>query len=772
MRRPHHVVLIAVFALALFASPAAFAKRIALVIGIQDYTAAPKLRNAAADAALIAQTLRAAQFDVTLLQELTIADFPQALRDFAAKANGADVALIYYAGHGVEHLGANYLVPRDANFIDEFALESQGVPLDRLLRTTAGAKARVILLDACRDVPFPDMQSVHGTRSLIRGGLAKVELDRGLEPVRGGPAQSTFIGYATDPGAKASDGSGANSPYALALAKHLATPGTEFAVVYQRVVEAVYQQTQQRPWSNGSVLGELVLVPGTAPANVTTSTAPTVATAEQDYQTGLQLIRERKYSAAIAPLERAVAQGHAAAMSELADLFGSPGVPEDEARSLQLLKRAADLDYPEALWYLAMHYLSNEDGSPMSSRSLAVRDLESAEKVLRRLKSVAPSYSAVVDIFIDDISKSGNSDLPDVAKRRRFLDAVEPLVEQSEFFAAMTLFLLMEDPEQQDRARALPLAQKLADQGNTDGEYYLALCLASADCGVAPDSMRSWALMQSSAAGGHTQANRFAGQILMHGRANWGISKDAYRARAHLMFAADNGDGAAMLLLAQSMLWEPMNSADQEKGLEWLRKAADQKLPDALNLLALSYLEGRYGVGKDSAKGIELLQQAADSSPQGAFNLGENYHVGRYVEKNHRKARELFEKAAKANHPDAQNMLGAMASRGEGGLRLDRDVAKDWFGKAAANGSAEGKANLAQVLMEEKSTDYARIKQLLEEAVEGGASFALIGLADLHFYGLGVVPDRNRAIELLQSANSQGIPGAKERLQSLGMLAK
>lgn len=169
------------------------------------------------------------------------------LRVFARAAEGADWALVYYAGHGIERNGINYLVPTDATLETDRDIQFEGVPLDQVLSAVDGAsQLRLVILDACRDNPFANkMQRAGGSRSVGRG-LARIEPDPG-----------TLVVYAARAGQVASDGDGSNSPFAAAFVKSLAIPGIEVRKLFDVVRDDVMDATgkRQQPFTYGSLPG-------------------------------------------------------------------------------------------------------------------------------------------------------------------------------------------------------------------------------------------------------------------------------------------------------------------------------------------------------------------------------------------------------------------------------------------------------------------------------------------------------------------------------------
>jgi hypothetical protein len=207
--------------------------------------------------------LKGAGFDTVIArQDLGAAEMRRALRDFSDQVRGADIVVIYYAGHGLEVNGTNYLIPTDAVLERDLDVEDEAIPLDRVTQIVEPAKRlRLVILDACRNNPFlQTMQRTMASRSIGRG-LAKVDV----------LASDTLIAFAAKAGSIASDGSGSNSPYTSALLRHLATPGLDLRLALGRVRDDVLTSTggRQEPYIYGSLGGtEVALVPGVEPPPV------------------------------------------------------------------------------------------------------------------------------------------------------------------------------------------------------------------------------------------------------------------------------------------------------------------------------------------------------------------------------------------------------------------------------------------------------------------------------------------------------------------------
>jgi len=242
-------------------------KRVVLIIGNSNYENVARLANPANDAALMAETFKSAGFDkVDLRRDLKIADMRRALREFVDSAHEADVAVVYFAGHGIEVDGSNYLVPVDAALQRDVDIYDEALSLDRILVAVEPAKQlRLVILDACRDNPFSrSMKRTLASRAVGRG-LAKVE------PTN----RNTLIAYASKAGSTAADGEGKNSPFSAALAKHVTKPGLDLRKAFGYVRDDVLKSTsnRQEPYVYGSLGGDdLPLVPAAAVAPAAVAT--------------------------------------------------------------------------------------------------------------------------------------------------------------------------------------------------------------------------------------------------------------------------------------------------------------------------------------------------------------------------------------------------------------------------------------------------------------------------------------------------------------------
>jgi hypothetical protein len=337
MRRPAFRDLLLLSALLLsFQIPtshvASAESRVALVIGQSAYRAVPALPNAANDGKGMAELLGNAGFQVTAAPDLSQNEMRQAISDFAAKvaASGPDtVALVFYAGHGLQIDGENYLVPVDVDPKREADIPLQAVRLNDLMNTLGAlpTRMRIFMLDACRNNPFPALNQTAGH------GLAIVNTKAG--------APGSFISFSTSPGAEAEDGNGADSPYTTALLSVAKEPNLPIEEAFKRVRVAVYQATDGRqvPWESSSLTTPFMFVSsgtgaGAQPGAATPNPPATVTRTADDWR------KELKDKEAKVAYDLVVADNSVAAYEAFTTLFAqSPYTP----RARSLLERRKEM---------------------------------------------------------------------------------------------------------------------------------------------------------------------------------------------------------------------------------------------------------------------------------------------------------------------------------------------------------------------------------------------------------------------------------------------
>jgi uncharacterized protein len=465
----------------LLAGPALADDRIALVIGNGDYLHVPKLQNSVNDARKISDTLVGIGFEVTTLLDAPRDEIIDAMADFSFRSEVADLALVYYAGHGVAVEGRNFLIPVDALIRRNSELPSQAIDMNDLLASVDRArKMRIVILDSCRNNPFPgglESEPEVGARSVPQGSTgagdvapqaAARDLATGLAPAS--PDRGTLVAFAAKDGAVAFDGTTGNSPFALALADKLSQPGLEISLMFRQVRDDVMAATgnMQEPHTYGALSGVPFYLAGTEeerdaldaanPAEAWSRIKP-----EQEEQIavlaeagdpramlGLAYMRlfpeSPDYDAETAAiwLQKAVAVGSPEAEFELARLYENGiGVPADPVRALELYQSSAAQDFPDAVNELGFFTFTGSLGVPL--------DQTRALELFRQAADLdQPEAMFNVAGFIDDghIADAGPADAAAYLYRALRLGSekvLEALSTQSQSFKIETRKALQED---------------------------------------------------------------------------------------------------------------------------------------------------------------------------------------------------------------------------------------------------------------------------------------------------------------------------------------
>jgi uncharacterized caspase-like protein len=372
-----HRFVLALFLL-LMCQPAFAEKRVALVLSNSVYQNVAPLPNPVNDGALIASTLKDAGFDVVdFRRDLPAVETRRALRDFADRTRDAEIAVVYYAGHGIEVDGANYLIPVDARLERDTDVYDEAFSLDRILIAIEPAKKlRLVILDACRDNPFAKTMKRTVASRAIGQGLAKVE------PT----SPNVLIAYSAKAGSTAADGDGSNSPFTSALSKHLTTPGLDVRRAFGYVRDDVLKSTnnRQEPFVYGSLGGEDVpLVPALAKAAPAAPAPSPQADIRRDYELALQIGNKSALNAFLAQYP----DGFYASLAKLQ----LEKIAAEEARVAATEKaRAAEHERARLA----------AEGAQKAQQTKAAADAKAAEQAriaAERAKQVAQEQAAVAE---------------------------------------------------------------------------------------------------------------------------------------------------------------------------------------------------------------------------------------------------------------------------------------------------------------------------------------------------------------------------------------
>jgi uncharacterized caspase-like protein len=264
--------------LVLSAGLASAERRVALIIGNSTYKNVQPLANPAKDAAAVGALFKKAGFEVVESKlDLGNTAMRRAIREFTGTAKNADIAVVYYAGHGIEFDGTNYLIPVDAELASDVDVEDETISLDRVMRMLDPVKRlRLVILDACRENPFAKkMTRTIASRSMGRG-LAKIEVT----------TTDTLVAFAAKAGMTAADGTGDHSPFTAALLDTLATPGLDVRIAFGRVRDEVMKSTdnKQEPYVYGSIGGSTVALVSKPPEKQAPAAPAAADTLARDYE--------------------------------------------------------------------------------------------------------------------------------------------------------------------------------------------------------------------------------------------------------------------------------------------------------------------------------------------------------------------------------------------------------------------------------------------------------------------------------------------------------
>ncbi|WP_170976343.1 caspase family protein [Rhizobium sp. FKL33] len=627
-------------------------RRVALLIGNQNYEQTTPLRNPANDVELMRKTLKEAGFDdVMVAKDVDLAGMRKALRTFENKAEGAEVAVLYYSGHGMEMNGENYLIPTDAVLASDKDVEDEALSLSRAERSLNGAtRLKLMILDACRNNPFLEtMTRSVGSRAVSRG-LARVEPQ----------SVDTLVAYASRAGTVALDGEGGNSPFAEALARYIAQPGVDIRIALGQVRDAVMKATnrQQEPFVYGSLGGAQIFL-SIKQIDITINTGPV-----QDKQT----------------LETASA-----------------------AADWQNIKDLADKDLLEA-------FITKHGGDPVY-RMLAEKKIKQLQATQAKTEAAADQIAwealkgstdaAALKRFIERYPKSAfrreaeaalaSLAPPPVASSADALSASERdcqllagELQGASGFAGVYL-------DRIDAKRALTACAQAVNEKPSSGLYVNLLGRAyEADKNYVEAEKR----YREAADLGDMYGLANLGWLQVNGSVD---GADPAKGLEAFETAARAGNHFAQASLGQvyrdGLAGEPQ---DYAKSFDWYRQAADKGNASALGNLGWFYREG-VTVSQDYARSVDYYRRGAEAGDLASIAaLGYAAQNGLGMTRNYEEARKWYEKGANAGDSYSMASLGFLYDTGAG-VKQDYVEARYWYEKAANEGSAYAMGNLARL---------------------------------------------------------------------------
>ncbi len=559
-----HLIVAAMWAIAASSETMAETpeRRVALVIGNADYQHAARLANTPNDANLIADTLRSLGFTLVgdrALLNLDKAAFDKAIRSFREQLTGGGVGLFYYAGHGLQLQGVNYLAPVDANPTQaadaDFELVDAGVVLRQM--EASGARLNVMILDACRNNPF-------GGRGLrdAGGGLAQMKAPRG-----------TLISYATQPGNVASDGGlVGNSPYTKALAEAMRKPGLDILHMFNEVGLTVDRNTNgsQQPWVAISPIdGEFYFAGERQPPQVAvvTSVPEPAISAEEAFHRGREAEDRKDYGEAMRWYLKAADQENTKAPIFIGRLYAmGKGVPRDPAEAMRWLRKAADEADAEAQLEIGILY---EKGSGVP------QDHAEAERWFRnavaQFRKAADQGDALAQNHIGVIYANGWGVSKDYAEAMRWY---RKAADRGDAGAQYNIGVLygMGRGVSKDYAEAMRWYRRAADQGNAEAQYNIGI-LYSMGWGVSMDFAEAMRWYRKAADQGHAWAQYNVGGLYYTG---WGVAMDYAEAMRWYRKAAGQGHDRAQYQVGHLYDMGEGVATDYAQARYWYKLAAAQ----------------------------------------------------------------------------------------------------------------------------------------------------------------------------------------------------
>ena len=665
-------------------------KRIALVIGNSNYYNLSYLRNAQKDASDVADVLLSLGFDVLEAYETNFEELHTALNQFSELAKGYDAAMFYFAGHGLQDEGKNYLIPINAKLQYRSELRDFLHGDDVLQRMSATrAPTQLIFIDACRNA-----KSVWERSS--SEGLARME---------GGPG--AVIVFSTESGKVALDGEGENSPFAAALIKNLKLKKNSFLETLNSVVRDTYEATnhKQYPLQMGTPLTDFNFnPPSVAPKVQTTTPAVTHVDAEALNNQGLTYYNSQNYGEAMKYFRQAAEAGNASAQFNLGLLYDKGyGTTQNYAEAAKWYRMAAEKGNVSAqsglgyLYYngkgvakdnteaLKWYRLAAEKGNSAALNNLALM-YERGEGVNKDLNEALRLYQKAVDAGSETARK--NLELLQKSMAKPTATSATSASVNSETLANQGISYFTS----KNYAEALKYLRQAADLGNASAQHYLGY-MYEEGLGVAQNYSEALRLYRLSANQGFSSAQNNLGYMYEWGH---GVGKNEVEAFNWYRKAALQGDKVAQNNVAY--LFETGRGVIQnyEEAAKWYRISADQGYASAQNSLGTAYENGR-GVPQSYTEAFKWFKLAADQGyPKAENTVGYYYDEGLGVEQNYPEAMKWYKKAADHGNYTAMNNIGFLYHNGKGVTR-NYDEALWWYEKAIAAGSETAKKNLEEL---------------------------------------------------------------------------
>ncbi|WP_438749395.1 caspase family protein [Pararhizobium sp. O133] len=653
-RRWVPVFLISLSILAFQAGAAEAAKRVALLIGNEKYEETSQLNNPANDVELMKQSFEDAGFDiVTTVHDVDRGSMVKALRDFEDTATGADVAIIYYSGHGMEMNGQNFLLPVDVSLKTDKDVEDEAIPLDRVQRSLEGAtRLKLVILDACRNNPFEQSMTRSISTRAVSRGLARVEPE----------SADLLVAFASKAGTVAMDGEGRNSPFATALSKYLTEPGVDVRIALGKVRDDVVSATnrEQEPFVYGSLGGaQIFLNIKEVNINVTNNG-------------NTQEVSPNGQSAAAADWQNI----RDLADKDLIEVFlskhGSDPVYKMLAeKKLKLLEEAAQTTVtPDEIAWEALK--QSTDAAALTRFMERYPDSKHKAEAEIQIAALEPKKGL-------NISQTGKDTQ---ASRDCYLLAGEP--QSMPGFLGVGFLKI-------DSERALTACAQAVNE-NPDDMMLVNMLGRAQDAGRNYVDARS--NYQKAADGGNMYALTNLAWFSIYGTDG---PVDIENGKSMFEQAANAGNSYAQASLGW-LYREGYGGVQQDyaEALKWYQASANQGYANAMATLGWFYREGN-GVPKDFNQSLAWYQKAAEGGDANAMSsLGWAYQNGLGTTQDYTEAKKWYEKAANVGDAYSMALLGWFYDVGNG-VPQDYAQARNWYEMAANAGSAYAMGNLSRL---------------------------------------------------------------------------
>ncbi|OJF97351.1 caspase family protein [Pararhizobium antarcticum] len=632
------------------------AKRVALLIGNAAYQATSQLNNPANDVDLMKASFEQAGFDsVTTIHDVDRATMVRALRDFEDSATGAEVAIIYYSGHGMEMNGQNYLLPVDVNLKTDKDVEDEAIPLERIQRSLEGAtRLKLVILDACRNNPFEQSMTRSISTRAVSRGLARVEPE----------SADLLVAFASKAGTVALDGEGKNSPFATALSKYLTEPGVDVRIALGKVRDEVVNATNrgQEPFVYGSLGGaQIFLNIKEVNINVTTtgnSTQEVSPNGQSEAAADWQNIRDL-------------------ADKDLIDVFlakhgGDPVYKMLAEKKLKLLTEAAETSNvaPDEIAWDALR--QSTDAAALTRFLERYPDSKHKGEAEIQIAALAPQRGL-------NISETGKDTQ---ASRDCYLLAGEP--QSMPGFLGVNFLKL-------DSNRALTACAQAVNE-NPDDMMLVNMLGRAQDSGRNyPEARQNY---QKAADGGNMYALTNLAWFSIYGTDG---ALDVEKGRQMFLQAANAGNSYAQASLGW-LYREGYGGIPQDynEAVRWYQMSANQGYANAMATLGWFYREG-LGLQKDLFLSLSWYQKAAEAGDANAMSsLGWAYQNGLGTAQDYLEAKAWYEKAANVGDSYSMALLGWFYDVGNG-VPQDYAQARAWYEMAANSGSAYAMGNLSRL---------------------------------------------------------------------------